>query len=423
MIKIFFCIVGFLAATESISQPSFPAIGSDFDFRQQITMDGKRVDLMKYFGKPLIIDLFTAGCGVCFNSFPKLNLWSQKLNGEVNLIILGNDDIKLPKIYERFSARFKLQLNVGYDSFLFKKIAPPSVPFYVWIDSKGKVAGVSGIDLVNESTLQKFSLGDVSFLSKKQKSRTFKNQYLLPEFTNTTVNFCSMVTAPVDSFGVLLPQELSINRYTPFFQVINATVDQLYKYAWFGKSYWLSSDSLYGSTWKAVYVDGDSLELDFLKKQACYSLKMPGQPTSQQMRDIMQRDLVNAFGRQARIEVRMLPYWAIRMKAGTNGPKRSQAKVQSRRFSYAGIKYHRVPIAELVKILEQTCGGLRPFIDESGISYEIDLVLDVMMNNLDDVRSALEKVGIELVEKTKPMHVLVIERTKNSVAAISSPQH
>jgi peroxiredoxin len=88
------------------------SIAPDVDL---ITLDGKRVSIASYRGKPLWVNFFATWCPPCKEELPEIERRYQNEKSR-GLVVLGVDQQETPALIKPFIARFRLGYPVVIDA-------------------------------------------------------------------------------------------------------------------------------------------------------------------------------------------------------------------------------------------------------------------------------------------------------------------
>jgi hypothetical protein len=208
------------------------------------------------------------------------------------------------------------------------------------------------------------------------------------------------------------------------FKFAGVPLEWLYCVAYLGKSpghlkYW--KEPLYGEMYPFVVAelrDSKPFETRYDGSDSLYnySLQVPSyKVTKENLMKFMQEDLERAFEYRAVVEERDMPVWKlvsrpeaenkIKTKGGTPYYDGWEGKSTA-----AGFTVRNIPLKDYITYL---CYYLNekerhPFIEATGIKSNVDLTIEADLTNLEDVRTALQKVGLDLVRASKKMKVLII---------------
>ncbi len=274
-------------------------------------------------GKKIILDLFTSSCVVCFKMLPKLDSLQRKFKDHLRFILIGKEDASIRSIYNRFEKKLGLQLDKGFDSAFFNHMRITYVPTYIWIDEKGLVKAVTGVEELREDNIIRF-LDNKEIQSKVlTQAVAFDPRQLLlvngnggdeNDYVSRTVISKWNPTLPF-----YIPPLLQSSRDGPFFQTLGASLPELYNYAYFGLPHWNSKHNNYGHVFPSPLLE-DSLATTGNEKY-CYSYFRSGMDTTAlSIQWIMQNELKSYFGCEARVVTRLMPCWElVQTKPGSIG--------------------------------------------------------------------------------------------------------
>ncbi len=123
----------------------------------------------------------------------------------------------------------------------------------------------------------------------------------------------------------------------------------------------------------------------------------------------MQRDLQNYFGFDVTVELRMMPCWEL--VASNIAKEKLKTKGGRPKFDgdyLSGFRLTNQPVFHIIKSLWAMHQLGPPFMDRTGISNNIDFVMESGTFDLNDALECLRKNGLDLVKNEKEMKVIVI---------------
>ncbi len=374
-------------------------------------------------GKSVIIDAFTSGCIICFKSLPKINNWQHKYREQLQFLLVGKKDAAIEKTYERFRARYDLNLPVNFDPAVMEILGCRSFPEYIWINAEGVIKAITGSKELNEDNIQLFLSGKEINLGAEPEKIQFNASrlYLVNGNGGNDSNYLyrSVLTAWSKGQPVITPQRLLVKNNS--FQVLGITRDQLYKYAFTGMSFWSVEDSLYERFYPfPVAENTDSVCIPSTDDPLyCYSLSYPdiGTGNESKLREIIYQDLERIFKLEAGVKRLQIPVWHLVLKDGDTSEIASQNKVFSGSRTYGGIHVKAFPMTEFIRFLQMNNPLAGPFINDTGIKGLIDISFDAVISDIDDLRKGLQSVGLDLKKENKEMDVIVYKRMLSNVAA------
>jgi thiol-disulfide isomerase/thioredoxin len=130
-----------LVARSSVAPPA-PVERAKLSFTLE-DMAGAKIDLAKYAGKPLIINLWATWCGPCRLEMPQLQELSEKYRDR-GLTIIGISVDDTPDAIRAAAAEYKITypmlVGVGQDPFLYGLGYEDVLPFSILIRADGTIA-------------------------------------------------------------------------------------------------------------------------------------------------------------------------------------------------------------------------------------------------------------------------------------------
>ena len=201
---------------------------------------------------PLILDFFSSSCVVCFKSLPKLKELQEIYNGRLLFVLIGKEDTVIRKIYNRFRDKLALGFPVIYDSVMHSKLQLDSYPKYIWIDENNITQAVVGVDELTGDNIEKF----LSQISIAQETKINDKVYFDPRrlfLLNGNGGFDSsfllrsVLTRWQKGNPLYLPPSIYSSENPWKFQVLGASLNELYNYAFHGYGRWDTESKLYDS--------------------------------------------------------------------------------------------------------------------------------------------------------------------------------
>ena len=113
-------------------------------------MNGGKVDMASFAGKPVVINLWATWCGPCKLETPQLVSLSEKYKSR-GLTILGISVDDMPDAIRAFASEFKVSypmlVGTGHEDFIQRLGYEDALPFSILIDKTGAVVGeITGIE-------------------------------------------------------------------------------------------------------------------------------------------------------------------------------------------------------------------------------------------------------------------------------------
>jgi len=408
----------------------------DYKLKKASTKDLKK--------KWVILDFWEAGCAACVKSFPHADSMQKKYGPELQIILVGQsgwgDDHSLHKIYEKYKARYNLNLANAYDSLLENYFGIKGYPYLVWIDNHGIVQAITDPDEVNDRNILAFLKGEKLNLIESRSAKAFKidgyqYDFQKPIFLNdnggpdSAFVYRSTLTKWTRKIPSGVPTRIGdIFRWNDMdvFEARGASLFWLYKLAYSGKFFYDPKDSMYQIWYTDPVLEmADPKPFDILtgndKYRYCYNFIFPAEKYSPQyVQQALQRDLMQYFGYRVSIEKRMMPCWKLTcdesaknslrtkgLRPGPNAPQHVEEKFYM----------NDAPIMRLINLIWLNNQFEPPIVDETGIDFNIDLEVDCIVTDFEDLKKGLAEKGFHLEKGQKLMKVIVIKDSPNQTQA------
>lgn len=399
------------------STAQMPAVGEQFPYNKVITSKNKAAEKLIKDGVPHIFDFFASGCIVCFKSLPKIKELQDEFKTRMQFIMVGLEDATIRKTYQRFEERYSLSFPVVFDSVLPRQLGIGSYPHYLWIDRDNVVRAITGPDEVNQSNIENFIAGKAISMNAHE-SILFNPARLLLDSNNggisSSMRFRSLLSEYSIGQTAWLPNSIYSGKNASRFQVLAAKLPLLYRYAYLGVGFWESNDSLNGRVYPHVVIDPldstERLKID-LAKSYCYSLATTIEDFDfPDLQQAMQNDLENYFGYEGFVSERMMPYWSLRVVDEASGKKlRTKGGKFRGELRADGVLLINGPVSELLRLLSIRNPFDHPFINNTGINFNIDIAFDAIPYDLTDVQEKLLVKGLKLEKDYKMMKVILLK--------------
>ncbi|MBO9657497.1 MAG: hypothetical protein J7527_01600, partial [Chitinophagaceae bacterium] len=362
--------------------------------------------LRAHSGRPIILDIFGSTCVVCFTQMPKLQELQNIIGDSLQIILVGHEDARIRKIYDRVAGNYSIKLPVVYDSLLHPQTGPGGYPRCIWIDAQGITRLISpGIDITRE-TLQSFAKGHAA--PKGQIDREDLDIDNLPR----------PGTKPLFSVRRSLTrwqpgEEVKRLPFPPFDDTIilsATTLATLFRFAVTGE-FSLPLDS---NNYKVFYtlplIDSMGSLIDVSSTDRyTYTLAVDGKSVNDSIKlAYIREDLEHVFGYELRLEKREVPYWRFTATPADAKKLLSKGARKADFITPAGYTGHNILLKDFIESLKYYHSSGHIFLDETNIKERIDLTLEAPMIDLNTVRAALAKKGLIMSKGTRTMTVMVL---------------
>ncbi|MCG8321569.1 MAG: TlpA family protein disulfide reductase [Cytophagales bacterium] len=362
----------------------------------------------------LILDFWATWCVPCIRPFPKLDSLQRQFQGRLQFMLVTAEKRDL---IESFFARLKkkhqyvLPSVVEGDS-LFKFFTDDSAfdRAYVWI-MNGKI--VARTDKVSEKDIHHILDGNKVGNAEIVKNRVLKE-------------------LPYDfSQPLLLTHNSDAGHHIKYYSGFTSFIKGLKPYPYIKRPkpddkagglrmVNLPLSYLYLEAYQLFPIHEVSLEMEDIesfnppnsKKDSSnlYSYELIlGDTELKDLREIMQEDLKRVFGYKVIQEVRNVKVVVLkRTKKEKLATKGEEPFINHTNF-YVTLKNR--PFKDFTKTLKYFLieKEIRFFIDETGITKNIDIELDVNMSDPNAVAEELRKYGLNMTVEDRPMKMYVIK--------------
>lgn len=428
IISFFIVASGFSAFTQQQST-DYPEIGKpcpDFTLTRLKDFPKSQVSKPDMKGKYFILYFWSNLCSACPASFPKTSALQKDFREKLTVFLIGDEEKRgrIKTIYQKLDKTFDLRLANTFDSTLFKSFVHYAVPHLIWVDTAGMVRAVTDASALERSNLQDFLDGkSLSVYDRSYPADQSRNQVDI-DFNPTSATDKDLLYQ--SSLSRYDPADAFPGIYENVYRALRnekkiagcATLDRLYKLAYFGYAFWMENDSVYTKYYPAIrYELKDSSEFisDFVsgKGYYCYSLVVPPEKADPRyVEQLMQKDLDEYFGYGVRVETMEMPYW--RLEVSERGRKNLLSKSTDKLKDHvepAEIRLTNVSMSNLISnLFYKHIQDKPPIIDKTGIRTNVDFEIEGNLYDINALKTLLEKKGIYLIMDKMPFKVLVISQ-------------
>lgn len=417
-------LLSFLCSLRAQNE-KYPTVGQpcpDFLLRNIKYYSIPKATLKDFKGKWLVLDFWNKSCGACIASFPKVSALQKEFGDKVQFMLVGIQDKEkqIEPLYARFREHENLIVPCAFDSVLANQFDIYTAPYIIVINELGVVQSIS--TSLNSADMREFLKGNVPRLAKAYRVHEEEVVDSLVPY-NPKKHFLVNGNGGIDSVFLFrsiftifdyfkqhasVPRSIEGDIYKGRFQVLGVPLEVLYNYAYYGIS---RPDSGYNSR-AILEVENQTLfqySYSHNENLFCYSLTVPeSKANKEDMEFIMRRDLENYFGYTAAVEERKFP--CFRLVATESAKEQLRTKGEARRFKFTVPKIEFIAqnfsIDDLLRILRNFSG--KDIIDGSGITGNIDIHINCILNDINDVSRELRNHGLDLVPDERVKKVLVI---------------
>lgn len=424
-----FCLA--IAAAQGQRMPERRRAMPDFVFTDMSNYRKQQATLADFRGRWLILDFWSTRCTACILSFPKLNALQQRFSGAIQIVLVGKNDQRynghIRSLYERLRVRQQLDLVAAFDSVVFEQWNIRTVPRAIIVNPDGVVEAVTTGASITEDNIRALLEGKQVEFPLPPELAYDRAGNPSPEAMGSSAANGQLIAgsgisrwAPGDHpypFAHIRPAEDS-----PAITANRVSLEQLYRLAFAGAISWIPGDSQYGLVYPFLSLetaDTSWFRHDYNTGQNLfnYRFRLTGRTLDHPaLREILKRDLQRAFGYRACVERRSVPVWVL--TAGKDAEARLRPDRKQRPSGKAdeglhsaitGFSKHEYPFPKLLHSLTRYLQANEPpYFDETGITGQVDVVINALLTDRDEIQRELRKYDLYLTKGMKEMDVIVI---------------
>jgi thiol-disulfide isomerase/thioredoxin len=117
-------------------------------------LNGAKIDLSSYAGKPVVLNLWATWCGPCKLETPQLVALSEKFKARgLNIIGISVDDTpdEIRAFASEFKVKYPMLVGVGHEDFMTRLGYQDMLPFSILVDRNGVVVGqITGLETTGD---------------------------------------------------------------------------------------------------------------------------------------------------------------------------------------------------------------------------------------------------------------------------------
>lgn len=426
-------IVILLMIQHGIAFAQVPKVGKpmpDFVLDDIYHYDKAKVSLADFKGKWLFLDFWYRGCTSCIKSFPKINNLQREFKDKVQFVLVGTTDVftfgdGIKPLYERLRRHRNLDLAAAFDSTLRQKWDISAFPHIIIVNPEGIVVAITpGTDLTKEKVQDLIDGKKVSFQPGRAEQPVFDAVAAIQD-TSETLAFRSVLTKwRGEQVGIWDIRDWAMEKNILSFEAYGATLSALYKVAYIGRGIWSQYDTINQRIYPFPILEMKDTSLfafDFGKKQGIYNYDLYTfrKKTAAEMMAIMQQELKHIFGYDVSFEERIVPVWKLVAKPGalkklkTKNGKPGYLWDATADSGAGGFGYNNWSIGHLLQLcMRYISDNEPPYFDETGITDNIDVKMEVDMTDFNAIRKGLQRYDLDLVKGERMMTVMVLRDKK-----------
>lgn len=368
--------------------------------------------------KLLILEFFATWCSSCVKALPLSDSLQKAYNGRLQFILVntattGDNEATVRAFFIRHRRRDGTAYNFPYitkDTILHTFFPHTGVPHYVWLSAEGVVLAITTADELTKENIE-------AALEQKPLRLTVKNDFpaYRPEIpllwqdnggTAADLQFSATLTGYLPNLGTgaRRHRDSATHRLT----ILNRSLHSAYQFA---LGFAANRVVLEGLDTARFFNTGQPAA-EWKKRLYCFELTLPATAAPADLRSRLHRFLNATFGLHGRIEKRRVACWVLRYTGKGLPPSRGgRQDLRWGRPEQPLTCLQNAPLSRLVEALNSQLIGLPllPIIvDESGISYNIDLELAAALTDLPGLKKELARYGLNLFPTERNLDMFVL---------------
>lgn len=388
-----------------------------------IKYDKTTIRLSDFRGKLVILDFWGVYCASCIESMPYMQKLQEELKDKIQVLIITNDK---QEVVDKLMKRSAIARNctlpmVIEDSILVKYFPYFGLPFHVWIDQNGIVNQIPSPGNTTIENIKKQLAGNKLYFPISGIFEEFDEPFSVIESTkNDPTIYYSYLRRFINGgiVGTGIDYDKSTNTVVGF-HASRRTILDLLKIAYFRNHVAdeiPDNKVIFENLEREQFVSpkDNGQVMDWSRENAYgYFLRVPAN-NSHKLYDFMQQDMIRLFGLQGSLEERKVRCLVL-MKVGKEDRLKTKGgTILNECVDSVECKtrlFRNVSISLLVNLIRFNLRELDlPFIDGTGYIDNIDITINNYFKNMDELKHALKKYGLDIVEEERNVEMLIIRK-------------
>lgn len=384
----------------------------DFKFDTLINYKNEKVAISDWKGKHIIIDFWGTFCLPCITDIPKLENFKKRFGDSLQVLLVATDGIeKASRFYEtRKKANQPIGLPCAASREAQNYFQVKTVSSYVWIDDQGYVKAITDYSELTEKNIAAFVNKQEVHLQEIEKKGIIDRRHFVTiasERDSNNVVFNSSLTK-------YLSGQWGGYTYPPkgigtSLSASNSSVNTLYRIA-FGDSTGMVplNRLLIESAHPEKYQMPKNANFNQWKTDNafCYELTVP-KDRQQDILKIMQDDLKRMFGVRVFFEDRMQK--CLVLTADKNARfTADRSETPKLVYNAGGVTVINQPFAKLFEMIHHY-NQEKIILDETGITGNVSVALQVQMNDINALNEALGKYGLGIHYEDRNVRMFIMK--------------
>jgi thiol-disulfide isomerase/thioredoxin len=384
----------------------------DFVFDTLINYKKEELSIADLKGKFVIIDFWGTFCVPCINDIPKIEQLQKRFGDTLQILMVATDGLeRAEQFYEtRAKGNKPMRLPCAINRDFVNYFQVKEVSTYVWIDDKGIIKAITDDTQITDQNIADFiNRKKIQFRQKEKVVTIDRKRSLISianEIDSSSVLYYSALTKHLK--GISSTYSPPVKGRTRV-NAANMSISKLYQIA-FG-------DSIGAVPFNRTVIESahpEKLEwdesYDFEKWKIdntyCYELTVSKEKQKDILK-IMQDELKKAFGLNVFREYRTQKCLILRKEKEPHFFADNQLAPKLE-MSVGGVTVKNHPFPRLAELIQHYLQRII-VLDETGITCNIDVVIQAQMNDVDSLNEALKKYGLHLQWEDRQVLMLVIK--------------
>jgi len=392
----------------------------DVLIRNIINADDTTVRISNFKGKLLILDFWATWCAPCVAAIPHMNSLKKQYEGRVKFMLVtyqSKDEVST--FLQRMQTRKSYNFSTAVANTELAKLFPHrELPHYVWIDGRGYVQAITGLDQVRAIYIDQALAGQQTVVAQKQDLvRPYNNKQPMLFDNNggskSDLVYHAFFTRHIAGIGggySTQTDTVSGRKIT----ARNQSITTLYKIAFSPQGYFGRNRTVFETKdTRPLDAVGSNLG-DWLQEHTyCYELRVPF-ALKGDVYSIMRDDLRKLFPTyDAAVEKRAVKCLVL-VRTSDNVKFSSLGGKSESMYSSLGARLRNQKLSNFTSRLSMIYlqRSPLPVIDGTNYTSGVDLDLEADFTDVKSINIALSRYELQFIEAEREIDMLIISNRK-----------
>ena len=377
----------------------------------------------------LIINFWATWCIPCVRTLPYLDSTIAKYPKTVRMVCVTDQQKDIIDKYLR-NRRFYHLIFATDDKQLSKYFPHSGIPHNIWIDKQGYVRAITDDDQITDKHIIDFESGKVNMFIKKDKPFDWQKPLTVAD---QDFLYRSVLTGEKDEIGtggMLMPD--TIDNQTRFMGWNLPKTNMIWA-AYMRTAFSLRDFNLmeiHAKDTSSYYTPSNAntdnwndstkmnaYELWRHKNEYCYELYFRSKVNIETFYSLMAKEINQFFNITAKIEDKETNCWVIVKQKPGNQPNVSNHFNETAFYlNSTSIIAEKQTIKQIAYSLSDLYGQQPPFVDQTGITYPIDLNYNFKIAGesltIKSLRSYFNSIGLDIIlKKVQYPHLIIYDHS------------